>query len=117
VERISLAKRYFDQHKDMKSSKEALASIEAMIKVFKSVFHHIVFVTHSACPALQKAIDVCLDEAGGVYRSCGKCIELDDKQEVQSMNPLPDSMVSLLKSIGDCLGATSPFLRSQIAFS
>eukprot|EP00602_Paraphysomonas_sp_CaronLab_P002363 CAMPEP_0185033494 /NCGR_PEP_ID=MMETSP1103-20130426/22481_1 /TAXON_ID=36769 /ORGANISM="Paraphysomonas bandaiensis, Strain Caron Lab Isolate" /LENGTH=656 /DNA_ID=CAMNT_0027569775 /DNA_START=21 /DNA_END=1988 /DNA_ORIENTATION=- len=81
VERITIAKRYFDSHRDMKSSAAALTSIDGMIK---------------------RAMAHCIEEADRAYRTCGRCYRIKDGEYV-ALNPMSEEIAASVKAICDCL--------------
>lgn len=82
IERITEAKRFFDDHREMKSAHAAMINIDNMIK--RAMLH-------------------CVDEMNRLFRSCGKTFEEAKDGTFVVINAMTDANASWTKTICDCL--------------
>jgi hypothetical protein len=84
IERITTAKRFFDDHRDMKSAHGAMINIDNMIK--RAMLH-------------------CVEEINRIFRSCGCTFNEEKDGSLNVVCPLSDGNMTWLKTICDCLEA------------
>lgn len=82
IERITTAKRFFDDHRDMKSAHSAMINIDNMIK--RAMLH-------------------CVEEMNRIFRSCGSTFKEEKDGTIVVVNPVGEGNTTWLKTICDCL--------------
>ena len=84
IERITVAKRFFDDHRDMKSAHSAMINIDNMIR--RAMLH-------------------CVDEMNRIFQSCGDSFQETKEGALEVINPVSQNNNQWIKTICDCLEA------------